>query len=48
MRVTVLNNNGSVTRYLFDPQHFRAIGEFYSRLTQEGKIRTYTIFLNEG
>ncbi len=47
MRVTVLNNNGVVTRYLFDPQHYVAVGEFYSRLTQEGKIKTYSIFLNE-
>lgn len=47
MRVTVLDNNGVVTRYLFDPAHYRAIGDFYSRLTQEGKIRTYTIFLTQ-
>jgi hypothetical protein len=46
MRVTVLDNNGVVTRYLFDPAHYVGIGEFYSRLTQEGKIRTYTIFLD--
>ena len=48
MRVTVLNNNGTVTRYGFDPEHYTGVVEFYSRLTQEGKIQTYTVFLNEG
>jgi|SaaInl1SG_22_DNA_1037389.scaffolds.fasta_scaffold16556_4 hypothetical protein len=43
MRVTVLDNNGTVTRYMFDPQHYAGLVKFYSRLTQEGKIRTYTI-----
>jgi hypothetical protein len=47
MRVTILDNCGAVTRYLFDRKYYRALGDFYSRLTQEGKIRTYTIFLNE-
>jgi len=46
MRVTVLDNLGVVTRYGFDPQHYRALGDFYSRLVQEGKIKTYTIFLD--
>lgn len=48
MTVSVVNNDGTVTKYGYDPEHLVGVAQFYSRLTQEGQIRTYTIFLNEG
>jgi len=46
MTVTVINNNGTQTRYLFDPAGFRAIGDFYQRLMNEGKIKNFSIVLD--
>lgn len=47
MRVSVANNNGTTTQYLFDPTAFRAIGDFYQRLMDEGKIKNFVIVLDD-
>lgn len=44
MTVTVVNNDDTITKYGYDPEHIVALGVFYSKLVQEGKIKTYTIF----
>ena len=44
MTVTVVNNDGTIIKYGFDPEHIVGVGQFYSELVQEGKIKTYTIF----
>lgn len=46
MTVSVVNNDGTVIKYGYDPEHLVGIAEFYSQLTQEGKIISYTIFLD--
>lgn len=45
MRVTVHNTIGTKTEYLFDPEHFRAIGDFYQNLMDQGKIKNFSITL---
>lgn len=45
MEVSVKNNNGTTTTYWFDPTHFRAIGDFYQRLMDDGVIKNFFIKL---
>jgi hypothetical protein len=46
MTVSVVNNDGTEITYGYSPEHRVGVEQFYSELAQEGKIKKYTIFLD--
>jgi len=48
MLVTVTNSDNTQTTYGFDPQHKEEAIGFYTKLYWQGKIRKFTVSLNDG
>lgn len=45
MTITTHNNDGTTTRYHFDPAHYEGVIGFYQESMENGDIQFYTVLV---